>query len=83
MNPCDPTEHFYICSDCGQPILGSGECRECSVETVQVPDPISFGVFVVLGLSALFMILMVSKILGYLGWTRYLVEFGHFLKGGK
>lgn len=80
MNPCDPLEHFLICADCGSVILGTGECRECPVETVQVPGFLIFGVLAVLGGIVLVNIVLV---IGYLDWSHYFTGFGHFLKGGK
>lgn len=83
MNPCDPSEHFYLCCDCGSVILGHGECRSCPVETVQVSRLLVSSIFVIVWLIVFLMAIDIALIVGWGDWSHYFSEFGHFLKGGK
>ena len=78
MNPCDPSEHFDLCSDCGSILWDEKECQYCPMETVQIPGFLIFGVLVLLGAIILVNIVI---LVGWLDWFHYIPDFWSKLKG--
>lgn len=78
MNPTDPAEHFSLCSECGELIIGYGDCRHCPVETVQIPGFLIFGVLAILGVIVLANVVI---LIGWLDWFHYVPDFWTKLKG--